>query len=42
MLSLLKSGLFGILSLGSLNNTEFITQHNSENHSYTVEENQFI
>jgi len=38
MLSLLKACIFGILSL---NNKEFIENHNSGNHSYLVEENQF-
>ena len=39
MLSLLKSFAVGILSL---TNNEFIQKHNSENHPYTVEENQFL
>ena len=39
MLSFLKSLTVGILSL---TNQEFIQKHNSEDHSYTVEENQFL
>jgi len=39
MLSLIKNIFLGSLAL---NNSEFIMKHNSENHSYLVEENQFI
>ena len=39
MISLLKNILIGSLSL---TNKEFINKHNSENHSYKVEENNFI
>ena len=39
MFSLVKSFAVGILSL---TNKEFIQKHNSENHPYTVEENQFL
>ena len=51
MLSLLKSIALGVLSLdlsfakslnNSLPNREFISKHNSENHTYLIEENQFI
>ena len=39
MLSVLKSVCLGILSL---TNQDFIKKHNSGNHPYTVEENQFL
>ena len=39
MLTILKNI---VLSAFALSNQEFIQKHNSENHSYLVEENQFI
>ena len=47
MLSLLKSIIISSLSLDeslnkSFNNSEFISHHNSGNHTYIVKENQFM
>jgi len=44
MLSLVKNIFLGVIALNNseLNNSEFIMKHNSENHPYLVEENQFI